>query len=147
VGSHYFIKLGSELPLTASIEQIENVFRKNNPDYPFEYVFLDDVFNNEYQTEAVIGKLSLSFTVIAVLISCLGTIWPGSFTAERRTKELGIRKVMGASAGNLVVMLCGDFTNLVLVSLFIGFPVSCISSVNTCQTMPSTLKSIWVFTW
>ncbi|MFI5407325.1 MAG: ABC transporter permease, partial [Nitrososphaerales archaeon] len=62
--------------------------------------------------------------VIAVLISCLGLFGLASFTAERRTKELGIRKVMGASVGNLVIMLCSDFTNLVLVSLFIGFPVS-----------------------
>lgn len=124
IGSHYFIKLDSELPLTANIDQIERVFKKHNPEYPFEYSFLDDVFNKEYQTEAVIGKLSLSFTVIAVLISCLGLFGLASFTAERRTKELGIRKVMGASVGNLVIMLCSDFTNLVLVSLFIGFPVS-----------------------
>lgn len=124
IGSHYFIKLGNELPLTASIKQIESVFKKHNPDYPFEYVFLDDVFNNEYQSEVVIGKLSLSFTVIAVLISCLGLFGLASFAAERRTKELGIRKVMGASVGNLVVMLCSDFASLVLVSLFIGFPVS-----------------------
>ncbi|MEQ1588236.1 MAG: FtsX-like permease family protein [Cyclobacteriaceae bacterium] len=124
IGSHYFIKLGNELPITANIEQIESVFKKHNPDYPFEYIFLDEVFNYEYQAEAVIGKLSLSFTVIAVLISCLGLFGLASFTAERRTKELGIRKVMGASVGNLVIMLCSDFTNLVLVSLFIGFPVS-----------------------
>ncbi len=124
VGSHYFIKLGSELPITENIEQIESVFKKHNPDYPFEFIFLDEVFNNEYQAEAVIGKLSLSFTVIAVLISCLGLFGLASFNAERRTKELGIRKVMGASVGNLAIMLCSDFTNLVLVSLFIGFPIS-----------------------
>ena len=124
IGSHYFIKLGSELPITANIEQIESVFKKHNPNYPFEYVFLDEVFNNEYQAEAVIGKLSLSFTIIAIIISCLGLFGLASFSAERRTKELGIRKVMGASVGNLVLMLCSDFTNLVLVSLFIGIPVS-----------------------
>jgi ABC-type antimicrobial peptide transport system permease subunit len=124
IGSHYFIKLGSELPITANIDKIESVFKMHNPDYPFEYIFLDDVFNKEYQAEAVIGKLSLSFTVIAMLISCLGLFGLASFTAERRTKELGIRKVMGASVGNLVVMLCSDFTNLILIGLFIGFPVS-----------------------
>jgi len=124
VGSHYFIKLGGELPITESIGRIETIFRKHNPDYPFEYTFLDEVFRKEYQAESVIGKLSLSFTVIAVLISCLGLFGLASFTAERRTKELGIRKVMGASVGNLVIMLCSDFTNLVLISLFIGFPVS-----------------------
>jgi putative ABC transport system permease protein len=124
VGAHYFIKLSGALPITTSVAQIRSVFKKHNPDYPFEYIFLDDVFNNEYQAEAVIGKLSLSFTVIAVLISCLGLFGLASFTAERRTKELGIRKVMGASVGNLIVMLCRDFTNLVLVSLIIGFPIS-----------------------
>jgi ABC-type antimicrobial peptide transport system permease subunit len=124
VGAHYFIKLGSEQPITADIDQIESVFKKHNPDYPFEYTFLDDVFKSEYQAESVIGKLSLSFTVIAVLISCLGLFGLASFNAERRTKELGIRKVMGASVGNLVALLCGDFANLVLVSLFIAFPVS-----------------------
>jgi ABC-type antimicrobial peptide transport system permease subunit len=124
VGSHYFIKLGQELPLTETLGRIESIFKKHNPDYPFEFVFLDEVFNKEYQSEAVIGKLSLGFTVIALLISSLGLFGLASFTAERRTKELGIRKVMGASAGNLVIMLCGDFTKLVLVSTFIGFPVS-----------------------
>lgn len=124
VGSHYFVKLGGVLPITENIRQVEGIFRKHNPDYPFEFVFLDEVFNKEYQTEAVIGKLSLSFTVIAVLISCLGLFGLASFNTERRTKELGIRKVMGASVGNLVMMLCGDFTNLVIVSLFIGFPAS-----------------------
>lgn len=124
VGSHYFIKLGKGLPITESIAQVERVFRKHIPEYPFEFVFLDEVFNKEYQTEAVIGKLSLSFTIIAVLISCLGLFGLASFNAERRVKELGIRKVMGASVGNLVLMLCGDFTNLVIVSSCIGFPVS-----------------------
>jgi ABC-type antimicrobial peptide transport system permease subunit len=124
VGAHYFMKLNGRLPFAESIKQIERIFKKHNPDYPFEYIFLDEVFKREYQAEAVIGKLSLSFTVVAVLISCLGLFGLASFTAERRTKELGIRKVMGASVGNLVVLLCSDFANLVLVGLFIGFPVS-----------------------
>jgi putative ABC transport system permease protein len=124
LGSHYFIKLASSLPVAENIRLVEDIFRKHNPDYPFEFVFLDEVFNQEYQTEAVIGKLSLSFTIIAVLLSCLGLFGLASFNAERRTKELGIRRVMGASVENLVMMLCGDFTSLVIVSLFLGFPVS-----------------------
>jgi putative ABC transport system permease protein len=124
VGLHYFIKLGGELPIGEQISHIESIFKKHNPDYPFEYIFLDEAFNRQYQAEAVIGKLSLSFTLIAILISCLGLFGLASFNAERRTKELGIRKVMGASVANLIAMLCGDFTNLVVVSLFIGIPVS-----------------------
>lgn len=123
-GFHYFIKLSGQIPTTASVSEIERVVRKHNPDYPFEYTFLDDVFNQEYQTERVIGKLSLSFTFIAILISCLGLFGLASFTAERRTKELGIRKVMGASVVNLVLMLCRDFTFLVMLSLLIGYPIA-----------------------
>lgn len=124
IGSHYFIKVSGGSPLPGIIAQVRQIFRKNNPDYPFEYTFLEDVFNREYQAEAVIGKLSLSFTVIAIFISCLGLLGLATFTAERRTKELGIRKVMGASVGNLAVMLCSEFTNLIILSLLIGLPIS-----------------------
>jgi putative ABC transport system permease protein len=124
IGSHYFIKLSGQIPITEQISQIEKVVRKHNPDYPFEYTFLDDVFNREYQSESVIGKLSLSFTFIAVLISCLGLFGLASFTAEKRTKEIGVRKVMGASVVNLTLMLCRDFTFLVIVSLLIGYPIA-----------------------
>jgi ABC-type antimicrobial peptide transport system permease subunit len=124
VGSHYFIKISGGSPLPRVIGQVRQVFHEHNPDYPFEYTFLDDVFNREYRTEAVIGKLSLSFTVIAIFISCLGLLGLATFTAERRTKELGIRKVMGASAGNLAIMLCSEFTNLIILSLLIGLPIS-----------------------
>jgi len=124
VGFHYFIKISGGLPLPSLIVQIRQIFRKHNPDYPFEYTFLDEVFNREYRTEAVIGKLSLSFTVIAIFISCLGLLGLATFTAERRTKELGIRKVMGASVVNLAVMLCSEFTNMIILSLLIGLPIS-----------------------
>lgn len=124
IGSHYFVKLSGQIPLAEQLSQIESVFKKHNPDYPFEYTFLDDVFNREYQTERVIGKLSLSFTFIAVLISCLGLFGLASFTAERRTKEIGIRKVMGASVVKLTFMLCRDFTFLVVISLLIGYPIA-----------------------
>ncbi len=124
IGSHYFIKLSAQASMTEQIGQIENVFKKHNPDYPFEYTLLDDVFNREYQTERVIGKLSLSFTFIAVLISCLGLFGLASFAAEKRTKEIGIRKVMGASVVNVTLMLCGDFAFLVVISLFIGYPIA-----------------------
>jgi putative ABC transport system permease protein len=124
VGAYYFIKLSSHVSVATQLEQVETVFKKHNPDYPFEFTFLDDVFAREYQTEKVIGKLSLSFTCIAVLISCLGLFGLASFTAERRTKELGIRKVMGATVVNLALMLCRDFSLLVFISLLIGYPIA-----------------------
>ena len=110
--------------MSATVEQIGAVFKKHNPDYPFEFNFLTEVFDREYQSEQVIGKLSLAFTCIAILISGLGLFGLASFTAERRTKEIGIRKVLGASAGSLSILLCGDFAVLVLASLVIGFPLA-----------------------
>jgi putative ABC transport system permease protein len=148
VGNHYFIKVAREIPISTSISQIHSVFNKHNPDYPFEYTFLDEVFNNEYQAEIVIGKLALSFTVIAMLLSCLGIFGLASFSTERRTKELGIRKVMGASVQNLVIMLCNEFTNLVLVSLFIGFPVAwyIISEYLSAYTFHAEVNwSVYIF--
>jgi len=123
-GSHYFIKLSGQAPVAETIGQVESVFSTHNPDYPFEYTFLDEVFNREYRSEVVVGKISLSFTVIAILISCLGLVGLASFTAERRTKELGIRKVMGASVWNLVIMLGNDFIALFSFSLVAGVPIA-----------------------
>jgi len=85
---------------------------------------LDEVYQREYHSAQVIGKLSLAFTCIAILISGLGLFGLASFTAERRTKEIGIRKVLGASAGSLSLLLCGDFAVLVLSSLLVGFPLA-----------------------
>lgn len=124
IGYHYYIKVSGQTPMTVSVAQIQAVFEKHNPDYPFDYSFLEEVFNREYQSEQVIGKLALAFTAIAILISGLGLFGLASFTAARRTKEIGIRKVLGASAGRLSILLCGDFVILVLASLAIGFPLA-----------------------
>ncbi|HYG20920.1 MAG TPA: ABC transporter permease [Ohtaekwangia sp.] len=117
-----FIKISDNTK--EALAHIENVHRKFDPEYPFEYSFLDDEFDQQYRSEAMIGQLSLSFTVVAVLISCLGLFGLASFTAERRMKELGIRKVLGASVINLIALLCGDFTKLVAIALLIAFPVA-----------------------
>lgn len=124
IGAHYFIKISDPEKISETLASVENTLKKYAPDYPFQYTFLDQVFDREYRIETVIGKLSLSFTVVAVLISCLGLFGLASFTAERRTKELGIRKVMGASVLSLVAMLCSDFTKLVGISLLIGCPAA-----------------------
>ena len=149
LGAHYFIKLDGQLPLKESIVQIGSIFKKYNPDYPFEFTFLDEIFAKEYQTENVIAKLSLSFTVIAILISCLGLFGLASFTAERRTKELGIRKIMGASVVDLIVMLYKDFTVLLFISLLIGLPIAWyfIADFLTDYAFHANINwSIYVFT-
>ncbi len=117
-----YIKVGGNTQ--DALAHIENVYHKYDPDYPFEYSFLDEEFDREYRSEAMIGKLSLSFTVVAIIISCLGLFGLASFTAERRMKELGVRKVLGASVLNLITMLCNDFVKLVLAALFFALPAA-----------------------
>ncbi|MFC5624742.1 ABC transporter permease [Algoriphagus winogradskyi] len=124
LGSHYFIKVSNQASKAGLIDQVKGVFKKYNPEYPFEFSFLEEVFEREYQNEQVIGKLALSFTIIAILISGLGLFGLASFTAERRTKEIGIRKVLGASSKSLSLLLCSDFAILVFASLLIGFPIA-----------------------
>ena len=102
---------------------IETSFRKHNPAYPFDYDFLDDDFAEMYKSETTMGKLATNFSVIAIFISCLGLFGLALFTAEQRTKEIGIRKVLGATVPNIVGMLSKDFLKLVLVANVIALPL------------------------
>ena len=124
-GSAYrgFVKMeGSNIE--AAIQHLETVQKKFEPYYPFEYGFLDQQFESEYKMESTIEDISMYFTGVALLISCLGLFGLASFTAEKRTKELGVRKVLGASEGNLVALLCKDFSALVMISIVIGCPIA-----------------------
>ena len=103
---------------------MERVFKAFNPEYPFEYRFMDEQFEDTYRSEIVIGTLANFFAFVAMLIACLGLFGLASFTAERRTKEIGIRKVMGASVSNIVVLLSRDFLLLVLGAFAVAAPIS-----------------------
>lgn len=107
-----------------ALAHLAKTYKTFEPHYPFEYQFLDDKFKAQYKLESTTEKISLYFTIVAVFISCLGLFGLASFTAERRTKELGVRKVLGASISSLVSMLCSDFTRLVIVSLLIASPIA-----------------------
>ena len=91
---------------------------------PFSYRFLDDSFTEMYHDEQRIGKLALSFSILAILIACLGLFGLAAFTAEQRTKEIGIRKVLGASAASVINMLNKEFIKLVLISSVIAIPLA-----------------------
>ena len=107
-----------------TVEAIENLYKQFNPDYPFSYRFLDESYERIYQSEASLGKLSTYFALIAVFISCLGLFGLATYTADRRTKELGIRKVLGASVSQLIVLLSREFTWLVIIAFTLSVPVS-----------------------
>lgn len=106
------------------LAHLQEVYNRFNPEYPFKYHFLDDSYEEMYESEILIGKLANYFTIVAIIISCLGLFGLASFTAEQRTKELGIRKVLGASVSNLVMLLTRDFTWLVLIAFVIAAPVA-----------------------
>jgi len=106
-----------------AINHVQTAYKKFEPDFPIEYSFLDETFGKQYQNEILIGKLSSSFTIIAIFISCLGLFGLASFTTERRTKEIGVRKVLGATVQGIVLMLCKDFVKLVVLGIVIGCPV------------------------
>jgi putative ABC transport system permease protein len=119
-----YLRLNPLAPTQQAMAQIEGVLRKDNPGYPFEFSFVDEQFNNKFLSEMLISKLSRVFASLAILISCLGLFGLAAYMAERRIKEVGIRKVLGASPIRITQLLSKDFLRLVLISCLIAFPVA-----------------------
>jgi len=107
-----------------AIAAAERQFKRYNGEYPFSYAFLDDIFDNIYQGEQREGTLFTDFAAITIFISCLGLLGLAAYTAQVRTREIGVRKVLGASVSNLVGLLTKDFLKLVLLSIVIASPVA-----------------------
>jgi hypothetical protein len=110
--------------LRDALETITTLYRKHEPDFPLDLSFMDETFGRQYQDEIMLGRLSACFTGIALFISGLGLFGLASFSAARRAKEIGIRKVMGATIAQMVGLLCSDYIKLVLVALGIALPIS-----------------------
>ncbi len=106
------------------LAKMESVWHKNLASVPFEYQFQDDVVQKQYESEITLGNIINSFTLMAILISSLGLFGLASFSAEQRSKEIGIRKVLGASVSGIVQLLSVDFLKLVLISIVIAIPIS-----------------------
>lgn len=115
------LQAGSEL---ATMEQVQLLYEKFAPGFIFDYRFLDDSYQKLYSGEKRIGTLSTYFAGLAILISCLGLFGLAAFTAERRLKEIGIRKVLGANVSQIVLMLSMDFTKMVMISIVFALPVA-----------------------
>lgn len=123
-GNVALIKINPAASTAKAIKSIESVFRKYNPEQPFEYKFVDDDYAAKFGNEERIGKLSGIFTILAIIISCLGLFGLTSFVAEQRKKEIGVRKVLGASVVNVWGLLSKDFVMLVVISFLIAIPLS-----------------------
>ncbi|HET6996882.1 MAG TPA: FtsX-like permease family protein [Chitinophagaceae bacterium] len=111
-------------PIKPALDKIETVFKKYNPSAPFDYTFNDEDYAKKFNDEQRVGKLATFFTILAIFISCLGLFGLASFVAEQRKKEIGVRKVLGASTYNLWRMLSKEFALLVMISCFIAIPLA-----------------------
>ena len=121
---NYIVAHSKGSNLAQSVSTLEKTWKKYNPNEPFEYSFLDQDFQKNYDAESRQASLINYFTIIAILISCLGLFGLATFTAEQRTKEIGIRKVLGASVSGVVGLLSKDFLKLVLVAVVIASPIA-----------------------
>ncbi|HVG15653.1 MAG TPA: ABC transporter permease [Chitinophagaceae bacterium] len=123
-GEVMYVRIKAGTRPDKTLTQIEAVLKRDNPGYPFEYRFVDDQFNQMFQNETLISKLSGVFAALAIIISCLGLFGLAAYTAERRTKEIGIRKVLGATAAGVARLLSKDFLQLAFISCLIAFPLA-----------------------
>jgi putative ABC transport system permease protein len=110
--------------ISDALKSIETDFQKYAPEYPFNFEFLDEAFNIQYSSEMELKKLLNLFSLLSIFVACLGLFGLAAFTAEQKTKEIGIRKVFGASVSVIVIMLSKEFTKWVLIANVIAWPVA-----------------------
>jgi ABC-type antimicrobial peptide transport system permease subunit len=140
------IKIKPDVSASVALPKIEAVFKNIIPSAPFDYQFVDEEYAKKFASEERIGKLATFFAVLAIFISCLGLFGLASFIAEQRTKEIGIRKVLGASVANLWQLLSKDFVLLVIVSCLVSAPIAYYFMNNWLQKYTyRTEISWWIF--
>jgi putative ABC transport system permease protein len=126
-----------------AIHAAEGQFKQYNGQYPFSYAFLDDTFNDLYKGEQAEGRLFDYFAGIAIFISCLGLLGLATFTAQVRTREIGVRKVLGASVSGIVGMLARDFVGLVLIAIVVATPVAWFAMYKWLQDYAYRIDISW----
>jgi putative ABC transport system permease protein len=121
-----FVKLNTNKAsdLQSSLEKLKSIYATVVPHRPFEFEFVDQQFEKLYSAEQRMGKIFTVFATLAIFIACLGLLGLVSFSASQKTKEIGIRKVLGATATNIVILITRDYTKLVLISIALGIPVA-----------------------
>jgi putative ABC transport system permease protein len=129
--------------VAATMAFVENKWKELFPNHPFEYFFLDEEFNKQYAADEKIGRTFLVFTSIAICVACLGLFGLATFTAQQRTKEIGVRKVLGASVPNIVLLLSKDFTKLVFIAFLIATPLSYVLIGKWLENFASRINIGW----
>ncbi|HEY2348034.1 MAG TPA: ABC transporter permease [Puia sp.] len=141
-----YIRIKKQINTEKALARIESVMKRDNPLFPFQYRFVDDKFNQLFLGEMLVSKLSRVFAALAICISCLGLFGLAAFTAERRTKEIGIRKVLGAGVMGLAGLLSAEFLKLIMLSSVLAFPVAWYAMHSWLQNYAYHISiSWWVF--
>lgn len=119
-----YIRMKADVAHDRALGKIGEVMAKDNPAYPFDYILMEDQFNNIFSSEMLVNRLSTVFAIIAIIISCMGLFGLATYMAERRTREVGIRKVLGASTAGITTLLSKDFLKLVGIAVVLAFPLA-----------------------
>ena len=140
------IRLTNEAPLQKTISSIESIFKKYNPAYPFEYQFADQEFGKKFLTEDLISRITNIFAGLAIFICCIGLAGLASFTIQKRIREIGIRKVLGATVQQLLLLISKEFLKLVLIAFVIAVPLTWWFMNDWLEKYPYRVSiSIWLF--
>jgi putative ABC transport system permease protein len=143
---YMYVRFKKQANVEKAVGKMETIVKSNNPGYPFDYIFVDDEFDKQFKSEMLIGKLSRIFALLAIIITCLGLFGLAAYTAERRTKEIGVRKVLGASVTGIAGLLSRDFLKLVIISSLIAFPAAWWLMHNWLQNYAYRIQiNWWVF--
>ncbi len=141
-----YVKTKASTEMSTILTAMENVLKKHNPAFPFEYEFVDDAFNARFKSEQLVGNLSQIFALLAILISCLGLFGLSAYTAEQRRKEIGVRKVLGSSVSGIVQLLSKDFMKLVGIAILIASPIAWLMMRNWLQSFAYSIEiNGWIF--
>lgn len=146
LGEHgsIYIRLNTSQDVFAQVKQIRGLYEKHKPTAPFESYFLDDAFNRLYQAEDRLATIFTAFTALAIVIACLGLFGLVTFTTERKTKEIGIRKVLGASVRAILVLVVREFGWIIAVSIAIATPLAAWSMEQWLSDFPYRIHLSWV---
>ena len=137
------VKLNPLKTTAANLAIMENIFKQYNPKYPFDYKFVDEEYALKFKDEKRIGTLAGLFTGLTIFISCLGLFGLATYMAENRVKEIGVRKVLGASVAGIATLLSKDFLKLVILSFLIASPLAYWAMHNWLQTYNYRIHIEW----
>ena len=140
------VRLKPTAQLSQTLPVVESIFKKYNPAYPFEYQFADQEFARKFLTEELISKITDIFACLAIFISCLGLAGLASFTIEKRIREIGIRKVLGASVSQVLMLISKEFLKLVIIAFLIAVPFTWWMMSNWLEQYDFKVNiTIWMF--